>query len=120
MKLKILKYIFICYILTFFIGNIVYSLLNGDFSLDNILFIKVIIYTQFLLSGINCITLFVNSEYYYYLGKYLFFFPQLICVFIFILLDHYYKENLFTLYIPFFTVQTFFFLRVKKLMNIMD
>jgi hypothetical protein len=62
MKSKILIYIISCFVLSVVLGNIIYKLINGSFDRDNILFFVISIYTQFLLSTINILILFVNSK----------------------------------------------------------
>lgn len=91
--------------------------MNGSFSLDNIIFLKISIYIQFLLSIINFLILFANIKNFYYVGKILFYIPQFVCVFILLIMDDYWKENIITIYFPFFVVQTFFFFKLKKMFS---
>lgn len=115
MKSKMLTYIITSYVINIIIGNIIYKIINGSFDLDNILFLSVTLRLQFLLSFLNLFILFTNGKNYYYLSKILFYVPQLICIVVLIMFDGYWKENLFTIYLPFFIVQTFFYFKVKKM-----
>jgi hypothetical protein len=96
------------------LDNIIYKIINGNFDIDNMLFFIITLRLQFLLSFINLFILFTNSKNYYYLGKILFYVPQLISIVILIMFDGYWKENIFTIYIPFFVIQTFFYFEIKK------
>ena len=119
MKLKILKYIIISWFICIFIGNIVYKLLYGN-SLANILFFKVTVYIQFLLSFINLTILFINSKNYHYLGNILFFLPQIFVVCFLLTQDGYLKDMVYCCYVPFFIVQVLFYFKIKNMFTNLD
>lgn len=117
MKLKILKYIIISFFISFLLGNIIYKITK---STPSAIEVFVSFWTQFILSIINCFILFTNSKNYYYAGKFLFYVPQFICITILLMLDDYWKESIFIIYLPFFIVQTYFYFKVKKMFSDLD
>ena len=117
MKLKLLKYIFIVFLVSIFLENVVYRLLNGKFSLNNIIFFKVTLYAQSILLFINLTILLLNTENYYYLKKIVFYFLQIIYAIIFLCIDEYWKDDILTIFIPFFSIQTFFYFKVKNMFS---
>lgn len=117
MKLKMIKYIIVCFFASIILGNIMFSVVHKNYSLANALFFVASISVQFILSIVNLIILFINQKNYYYLVNCLFFLPQLAIVIIFLMLEENSKDSIITFYIPFFIVQTLFYFRVRKLFS---
>ncbi|GEM55844.1 hypothetical protein B0A58_15140 [Flavobacterium branchiophilum NBRC 15030 = ATCC 35035] len=120
MKLKIIKYIIICYFLSIILGSIFYSFAHKNYSLANALFFAASIKMQLIFSIINLFILFINKKNYYYLGSLVFFIPQLITVTFLLSLGGYSKDSTLTFYLPFFIVQTLFYFKVKKMFSDLD
>lgn len=119
MNLKILKYIFICYLANILAGSITYRIIYGS-SLANILFFAASVRIQFVLSIINLFVLFISSKNYFFLGVILFFLPQIAVALFLSTLGGYFEETLYCCYIPFFFVQIFFYLKVKKMFTYLE
>ncbi len=118
MKLKILKYIFICCCLSIVLSNFSYRLMN-NMAQVGVIFFVVILYINVFFASLNMLIFFINIKNYYYLAKILMFVPQLICAFIFLILDSSWKESLVTLFAPFFIFQIFFYFKIKKIFSIL-
>lgn len=84
-----------------------------------VIFFVVILYVNIFLAALNLLIFFINSKNYYYLAKILMFAPQLICAFIYLIMDYSWKESLISLFATFFIFQIFFYFKIKKMFSIL-